>query len=60
MKNMSTGREGMVPANHVKQEETTSNDGVEPQSAEVSNDINNVHVYMYVRFAGYLHLFVCT
>ncbi|XP_003384974.1 PREDICTED: NCK-interacting protein with SH3 domain-like [Amphimedon queenslandica] len=39
MKNMSTGREGMVPASYVKQEETTNNNGVEPQSAEAIKDV---------------------
>ena len=48
MKNMSTGREGMVPTSYIKQEETTSSNGVEPQSAEVSNHklYKNVHIHV--------------
>lgn len=46
MRNMSTGREGMVPTAYIKQEEkdNTTNDTVEPRSAEVQCTCKNLRI----------------
>ena len=49
MRNMTTGREGMVPTTYIKQEEkdNTTNDTVEPKSAEVQCTCKNLRISKY-------------
>ena len=49
MRNVSTGREGMVPTAYIKQEEkdNTTNDTVEPKSAEVQCTCKNLRISKY-------------